>query len=152
MINMKGYSVLNFPEQSAKARIIEANISLKDSINIAHYLRGMTLEQAKNAIDAAIDKKRAVRYFRYLDSVSHRRGSGPGRYPIRALRIFRKAVDNVEANAEFKNLNLEKLRIIHLTATKGKMLRRYSPKAYGRAGGLDRDLVNIEIIVEEVKE
>ncbi len=152
MINMKGYSVLNFPEQSAKARIIEANISLKDSINIAHYLRGMTLEQAKNAIDAAIDKKRAVKYFRYLDSVSHRRGSGPGRYPIRALRIFRKAVDNVEANAEFKNLNLEKLRIIHLTATKGKMLRRYSPKAYGRAGGLDRDLVNIEIIVEEVKE
>ncbi len=152
MINMKGYSVLNFPEQSAKARIIEANISLKDSINIAHYLRGMTLEQAKNAIDAAIDKKRAVRYFRYLDSVSHRRGSGPGRYPIRALRIFRKAVDNVEANAEFKNLNLEKLRIIHLTATKGKMLRRYAPKAYGRAGGLDRDLVNIEIIVEEVKE
>ena len=152
MINMKGYSILNFPEQSAKARIIEANISLKDSINIAHYLRGMTLEQAKNAIDAAIDKKRAVRYFRYLDSVSHRRGSGPGRYPIRALRIFRKAVDNVEANAEFKNLNLEKLRIIHLTATKGKMLRRYAPKAYGRAGGLDRDLVNIEIIVEEVKE
>jgi large subunit ribosomal protein L22 len=152
VINMKGYSVLNFPEQSAKARIIEANISLKDSINIAHYLRGMTLEQAKNAIDAAIDKKRAVKYFRYLDSVSHRRGSGPGRYPIRALRIFRKAVDNVEANAEFKNLNLEKLRIIHLTATKGKMLRRYSPKAYGRAGGLDRDLVNIEIIVEEVKE
>ena len=152
MINMKGYSVLNFPEQSAKARIIEANISLKDSINIAHYLRGMTLEQAKNAIDAAIDKKRAVKYFRYLDSVSHRRGSGPGRYPIRALRIFRKAVDNVEANAEFKNLNLEKLRIIHLTATKGKMLRRYAPKAYGRAGGLDRDLVNIEIIVEEVKE
>ena len=149
---MKGYSVLNFPEQSAKARIIEANISLKDSINIAHYLRGMTLEQAKNAIDAAIDKKRAVKYFRYLDSVSHRRGSGPGRYPIRALRIFRKAVDNVEANAEFKNLNLEKLRIIHLTATKGKMLRRYAPKAYGRAGGLDRDLVNIEIIVEEVKE
>lgn len=143
---------MNFPEQSAKARIIEANISLKDSINIAHYLRGMTLEQAKNAIDAAIDKKRAVRYFRYLDSVSHRRGSGPGRYPIRALRIFRKAVDNVEANAEFKNLNLEKLRIIHLTATKGKMLRRYAPKAYGRAGGLDRDLVNIEIIVEEVKE
>ena len=143
---------MNFPEQSAKARINEANISLKDSINIAHYLRGMTLEKAKNAIDAAIEKKQAVRYFRYLDSVSHRRGSGPGRYPVRALRIFRKAVDNVEANAEFKNLNLEKLRIIHLTATKGRMLKRYAPKAYGRAGGLDRDLVNIEIVVEEVKE
>lgn len=143
---------MNFPEQSARARIIEANISLKDSINIAHYLRGMTLDKAKSAIDAAIEKKQAVRYFRYLDSVSHRRGSGPGRYPVRALRIFRKAVDNVEANAEFKNLNLEKLRIIHLTATKGRMLKRYTPKAYGRAGGLDRDLINIEIVVEEVKE
>jgi large subunit ribosomal protein L22 len=152
VINMKGYSTLNFPEQSARARIIEANISLKDSINIAHYLRGMTLDKAKSAIDAAIEKKQAVRYFRYLDSVSHRRGSGPGRYPVRALRIFRKAVDNVEANAEFKNLNLEKLRIIHLTATKGRMLKRYTPKAYGRAGGLDRDLINIEIVVEEVKE
>jgi len=149
---MKGYSTLNFPEQSAKARIVEANISLKDSINIAHFIRGMTLDQAKETIDSAILKKKPIKYFRYLDSVSHRRGSGPGRYPVRALKVFRKAVDNVEANAEFKNLNLEKLRIIHLVATKGRMLKRFTPKAYGRAGGLDRDLVNIEIVVEEVKE
>ncbi len=149
---MKGYSLQNFPEQSAKSRIVEANISLKDSINIAHYLRGMSLNAAKENIDLAIEKKKPVRYFRYLDSVSHRRGSGPGRFPVRALKVFKRLVDNVEANAEFKNLNLEKLKVVHLSATKGKMLKRYAPKAHGSAGGLDRDLVNVEIVVEEVNE
>lgn len=152
MINMKGYSIEQFPEQSARSRIVEANISLKDAINIAHYLRGMTLSAAKKAVELGIEKKKPVKYFRYLDSVSHRTGTGPGRYPVRALKIFKKALDNAEANAEFKNLDLEKLVVRHLAATKGQMLKRYAPKAYGRAGGLDRDLVNIEVVVEEVKD
>lgn len=152
MIDMKGYSIVEFPEQSARARIVEANISLKDSVNIAHYLRGRSLENAKKIIEGGIAKETPIKYFRYLDSVSHRRASGPGRYPVRALKAFQRLVESVEANAEFKNLNTEKLVISHISANKGRMLKRYAPKAYGRAGGLDRDMINIEIVVEEKSE
>lgn len=152
MIDMKGYSIVEFPEQSARARIVESNISLKDSINIAHFLRGKTLDGAKRIIDDGIAKKAPIKYFRYLDSVSHRRATGPGRYPVRALKAFQKLVEGAEANAEFKNLNTEKLVISHIAASKGKMLKRYAPKAYGRAGSKNRDMVNIEIVVEEKSE
>lgn len=149
MIAMKGYSITEFPEQSARARIVEANISLKDSVNIAHFLKGRTLQDAKKVVEGGMAKKTPIKYFRYLDSVSHRRASGPARYPVRALKTFQRILESVEANAEFKNLDTEKLRISHLSVSKGRMLKRYAPKAHGRAGGLDRDMINIEIVVEE---
>ncbi len=149
---MKGYSVKEFPEKSAIARGVDLNISLKDSVNIAHYLKGMTLTQARDAIERGIKKEKAVPYFRYLDSVSHRRGTGPGRYPVRALKAFGQVLDNAEANAEFKNLDTETLVIVHIAATKGRMIKKYLPKAHGRAAAWFKDLINVEVVLEEVSE
>lgn len=39
-MHMKGYSIQNVGERSARARGKELDISLKDSVNIAHFLRG----------------------------------------------------------------------------------------------------------------
>lgn len=149
---MKGYSITELPERSAIARAREVDISLKDAVNIAHHLKGKSLELAKKIVDEAMEKKRSIPYFRYLDSVSHRRGSGPGRYPIKALKAFKEVIENAEANAEFKSLDSENLRIKHIAATKGRMLKKYLPKAYGRSGAFFKDLVNIEIVLEEVEQ
>ena len=149
---MKGYSITELPERSAIARAREVDISLKDAINIAHHLKGKSLELAKRIVDEAIEKKRPIPYFRYLDSISHRRGSGPGKYPVKALKAFRDVIANAEANAEFKSLDNDNLRIKHLAATKGRMIKKYLPKAYGRSGAFFKDLVNIEIVLEEVEQ
>ncbi len=149
---MKGYSVTEFPEKSAIARVKEADISLKDAVNIAHYLRGKKLERAKDILDGVVVKKTPVPYFRYLDSVSHRRGIGPGRYPVKAAKAFQELLNNAEANAEFKSLNMESLVVKHIAASKGRMLKKYTPKAYGRAGANFKDLINLEIVVEEAEE
>ncbi len=69
---MKGYAITEFPERSAIARVREADISLKDAVNIAHFLRGMPLDRAKKTLERVIAKQEPVPYFRYLDSVSHR--------------------------------------------------------------------------------
>lgn len=149
---MKGYSITEVPEKGAIARVKEADISLKDAVNIAHYLRGKNLERVRAIIDGVIEKKTPVPYFRYLDSVSHRRGMGPGRYPVKAAKAFRELLDNAEANAEFKSLNTEALVVTHIAASKGRMIKKYSPKAYGRAGANFKDLINLEIVLEEVEE
>lgn len=47
---MKGYAITEFPERSAIARVREADISLKDAVNIAHFLRGMPLDRAKRLL------------------------------------------------------------------------------------------------------
>ena len=149
---MKGYSITEIPEKSAIARVKETDISLKDAVNIAHFLRGKKLERVRDLIDGVIEKKTPVPYFRYLDSVSHKKGMGPGRYPVKAAKAFRELIDNAEANAEFKSLNMDALVVKHIAASKGRMIKKYTPKAYGRAGANFKDLINLEIVLEEVEE
>ncbi len=147
---MKGYSIKEIGEKSAIAKGVDLNISLKDSVNIAHHLRGKKLTHAREIIDRAIKKEIPIPYFRYLDSVSHRKGKvGPGRFPVKALKAFRDVLDNAEANAEFKNLDTGNLVIVHISAYKGRMIKNYTPKAYGRSGGLNRDLITLEVVLEE---
>lgn len=151
-MKMKGYSVSEFPERSAIAKVREADISMKDAVNIAHHVRGMTLERAKDTLEKVIAKESPIPYFRYLDSVSHKRGMGPGRYPVKAAKAFMELLNGVEANAEFKSLNTDSLIIKHIAASKGRMIKKYSPKAYGRAGAFFKDLVNLEVVAEEASE
>ncbi len=149
MIEMKGYTVKEFPEKSAHGRIVDADISLKDAVNIAHNLRGMKLSSAKDLGERVLRKESPIKYFRYLDSVSHRKGNGPGRYPVKAMKVFMDLLSNVEANAEFKGMQVENLVLRVISATKGGMIKRYRPKAYGRAGQFFKDQINIEAIVVE---
>ena len=149
---MKGYAITEFPERSAIARVREADISLKDAVNIAHFLRGMPLDRAKKKLERVIAKQEPVPYFRYLDSVSHRKGSGPGRYPVKAAKSFLELLTSVESNAEFKSLDTDSIVIRHIAASKGRMIKKFTPKAYGRAGANFKDLINLEILVEEVTE
>ncbi len=149
---MKGYSIEEIPEKSARAMKKGCNISPKDAVNIAHNIRGMNLTKAMDFLNRVIKKEEPVRYFRYLDSVSHRKGAGPGRYPVKACEHFIQLLENVEANAEFKGLDTDNLKIIYVSADKGMILKRYMPKAYGRAGANNRDLVNLSVVVEEVEQ
>lgn len=149
---MKYYSMKEIPDKTAKALKKDCNISFKDAVNIARYIRGMKLQKAKEVLNEVIDKKRPVPYFRYLDSVSHRKSMGPGRYPVKATLHFLQLLEAVDANAEFKGLDTDNLKIISINANKGAMLKRYSPKAYGRAGANNRDLVHLTVIVQEEEE
>ncbi|MHB1439557.1 MAG: 50S ribosomal protein L22 [Cuniculiplasma sp.] len=148
---MKGYSIIEMSEKSARSIRKNCNISLKDAVNIAHNIKGMDLAKAEDLLEAVMKKERPIKYFRYLDSVSHRKGYGPGRYPVRAVKQFQSLIGNVKANAEFKGLDTDSLKIVMVTADKGPMLKRFTPKAYGRAGANNRDMVHLSIVVEEVE-
>ena len=149
---MKGYSINEIPEHSSKGRLYEQDVSLKDAVNVAHFLRGLNLQVAKDTLDLVIEKKKPVPYFRYLDSVSHKKAVGPGRYPVKTARAFMKLLANVESNAEFNGLNTDNLKIVHVAASKGRMIKKYLPKAQGRSGASFKDLVNLEIVVQEEEE
>lgn len=149
---MKGYSINEIPEHSSRGRLYEQDVSLKDAVNVAHFLRGMNLQVAKDTLDLVIEKKKPVPYFRYLDSVSHKKAVGPGRYPVKTARAFMKLLANVESNAEFNGLNTDNLKIVHVAASKGRMIKKYLPKAQGRSGASFKDLVNLEIVVQEEEE
>ncbi len=146
------YSIKVEGDKYAKAFGRNLPISLKDSVNLCRALKGMRLEDAKDYLEDVIKKKRAVPYFRYLDSVSHRKGMGPGKYPVKEAKHILKVLENAEANAEDKELDTDNVYIMHIAAHKGEVYKRYMPRAQGRSTEIRRDMVHIEVILEEREE
>ncbi len=146
------YSIKVEGEKYAKAYGKNMPLSLKDSVNLCRALKGMRLDAAKEYLEDVVRKKRAVPYFRYLDSVSHKKGIGPGRYPVKEAKYILKVLENAEANAENKELDTDSLYIMHIAAHKGEIYKRYRPRAMGRSTEIRKEHVHIEVILEEKEE
>lgn len=81
--------------------------------------------------------------------IGHKKGSlGPGRYPQKAASEILKLIESAEANAEYKGLESEKMRIAHIAAHRGRVIRGMIPRAFGRATANNTPTTTIEIILE----
>jgi large subunit ribosomal protein L22 len=101
-----------------------------------------------------MEKKQAVPYRRYNKEVSHKRGLQgwySGRYPVKAAGEILAVLDGLEANAESKGLDLERLRLIHAVAQRARVLKRYIPRAFGRSSPNFENLCHIELVAEETR-
>lgn len=140
----------------AKAVIWDVPVHPKVMREVAAAIKGMRVDQAKKYLKRVIEKKEAVPFRRAHGKQAHRRGLADrwgwpiGRYPVKAAKYMLKLLDNVENNAAQKQLDIERLKIIHVAAHKGLVLKRWMPRAYGRATPKNRMHSHIEIIVEEV--
>jgi large subunit ribosomal protein L22 len=151
-----GYSIIAEeldPEKTVKASGREIRVSHKHSREICHTIKGMMLTKAKGYLRDVIDKQKAVPFKRYCKKAGHRRGlvnSFAGRYPIKASARVLKVLENAEANAENKGLDVDKLRIIHAAAYPGMKIKRFTPRAHGRASPKYEIMTHIEIVLGEI--
>lgn len=148
-----GYSLATYdPTTMVRASGRELRISPKAAREICAVIKDMMLEEAKDFLRKVIEKKVAVPYRRYKKKVPHRRGlGGAGRYPVKAASRILEVLENAEANAEYKGLDVEKLKIIHASAYPGAKIKRYMPRAFGRATPKFETLCHVEIVLQEVK-
>ncbi|MCS7099103.1 MAG: 50S ribosomal protein L22 [Sulfolobales archaeon] len=154
------YSVrLRDESRIAKAVLWDAPISRKEAYEILKVLRGMKLTDAKKFLEDVIAMKRAVPYSRYKLSIAHKSGladsfpkwkSPIGRYPVKTAKYILKLLSNLENNAESKGLDVERLAIVHAAAHRGPYLKRWMPRAFGRATPKFRSLTHVEMMVKEV--
>ncbi|UCD43854.1 MAG: 50S ribosomal protein L22 [Candidatus Bathyarchaeota archaeon] len=141
------------PDRTAIASGRDLRISPKATREICRYLRGMRLERAKDVLQEVIELKKPVPYFRHRKKVAHRRGVqgfDAGRFPQKAAGEVLKVLRSVEANAEFKGLYTDRLKIIHIAAHRGRVLKNYIPRAFGRSSPYFNHLTHIEVAVEEI--
>ncbi len=151
-----GYSV-KFRDESriAKAMMWDVPVHPKIMREVAAAVKGMKLEEAKKFLERVIAKEEAVPFRRAHGKQAHRRGLAAkwgwpvGRYPVKAARYMLKLLNNVENNAEDKGLEIERLRIIHVAAHKGITLKRWMPRAFGRASPKFRVHSHVEVVVRE---
>ncbi|HID17903.1 TPA: 50S ribosomal protein L22, partial [Candidatus Bathyarchaeota archaeon] len=93
--------------------------------------------------------KRPVPFKRYKKEVPHRRMDEKwyaGRYPVKAAKRILRLLEELEANAEYKGMDAENLVIIHAASQRGRKIRKYIPRAFGRATPYFETLTHVELV------
>lgn len=151
-----GYSVTGLdPDRTVKASGRELRVSHKAAREVCNAVKGMNLDEAKDFLQQVISKKKPVPFSRFKKKAGHRHGlqkAFAGRFPVKAARKVLGVLEGAEANAEYKGLDAERLRIIHASAYPGMKIKRYIPRAFGRASPRFEKLCHIELVLEQREE
>lgn len=151
-----GYSIKELDaEKTAKASGRELSVSPKHAREVCKTIKGMHLDKAKRYLEQVMAKKQSVPFRRFTKKLGHRHGMHKamvGKYPIKAAKEVLKVLESAEGNAEFKALDVERLRIIHASAYPGIKLKRSIPRAFGRSSPKNKTLTHVEIVLEEGEE
>ncbi|MBI4152090.1 50S ribosomal protein L22 [Candidatus Woesearchaeota archaeon] len=130
-------------EHQASARSLSIPVSTKHSIEIAKAVRYKTTTYAKKFLEDVVALKRAVEFKTYNRNVGHKVGMAAGRFPQKAAQQFLKLLHSVEANAQFRGLNVDDLKIVKLTANLASI-----PMGGGRQRHKTKR-THLEIVVKE---
>jgi large subunit ribosomal protein L22 len=140
----------------AKAVQYDIPVSIKVMREVVAAIRGLKVSEAKEFLNRVIELKEPVPFRRYKGKQAHKRGLADkwkwpiGRYPVKAAKYLLRLLEHAEANAENKGLDRDKLVIVHIAAHKGMTLKRWMPRAFGRATPKFRRTSHVEVVVEEV--
>jgi len=147
------YAFQNYDRtRHVRASLREKTISHKHAREIAVKIKGMSIETARDYLQDVVRLKRAVPFKRYNNEVGHKSDTGvmAGRYPQKAATEFVKLIDNLESNAEYRGMDLDRLKIINATVHKGRKLQRFTPRAMGRASPKVDILTHVELVAQEI--
>lgn len=141
---MYKYSFQKYNANMAKAVGLSLPISMKQSREICNFIREKNVQKVKEILEKVTNKELAVPFTRFNRDVGHKKGIAAGRYPAKAASEIKKLVENVEANAQFKGLNVNNLVIVHAIVKNAAR-----PFHFGRQRGRKMRRAHVEIIVEE---
>ena len=135
-----------------RASVREKDFSHKHAREIGRAIKGMPVERARDFLNRVANLESAVPMRRFNRQVGHRSDPGvmAGRYPQKAAKRFLWLLDNLEATAEFKGMDVERLRIINVTTHKGTIIKRFIPRAQGRSSANNNTRTHAEMVAVEV--
>ena len=146
------FSFQNFDNtKHVRAAIREKPISHKHAREIALAIKGLSIEKARDYLLDVTNLKRSIPFKRYKNQVGHKSDPGTmsGRYPQKAATEILRLLDNLESNAEYKGMDMDRLKIINATVHKGRLLKRFIPRAMGRSSPKNNALIHVEIVAQE---
>lgn len=141
------------PEKSVKAMGCDLRTSFKNTYNVAQAIKGWKLEEAKQYLQAVIDKKRTVPFRRFKSGVSRNAQTKEfkttqGRWPEKSAKIVLSLLKNAESNAEYSSLSdVESLVISHIQVQRAAPGRRRTYRAHGRINAYMSTPCHIEMIL-----
>ncbi|HJJ22698.1 MAG TPA: 50S ribosomal protein L22 [Nitrosopumilus sp.] len=148
-----GYAFQNYDAtRHVRSSLREKDISHKHAREVAVAIKGLSIEKARDYLLAVVSKDRAIAFRRFKNQVGHKSDPGmmSGRYPQKTAKEFIKVLDNLESNAEYKGMDLDRLKIINATVHKGVVVKRFTPRAMGRATPKNNVLTHVELVAQEI--
>ena len=133
----KKYSREPMSEKSVKARGKDLRVHYKNTWETAKMLKGKSIKESIRYLNDVLEHKRCVPIVRYNSHVS-RTGSASqfgvtqGRWPQKSVKIVMNILKNLEANAQAKQLEVDKLVIRHVQVNRAQRGRRRTYRAHGR--------------------
>jgi len=135
----------------AKASGTELRIKYKDTIEICAAIQGMNAKKAQEYLQKVLDRKEYIPIKKTKKQGGHKPGMSPfGKHPVKAVDAILKVLNAAIANAEFKGLDIENLKIISALSLRGHKMRKQRPQ--GRQALYATHLATVQIFVEEVSE
>ncbi|MGC8649146.1 MAG: 50S ribosomal protein L22, partial [Candidatus Micrarchaeia archaeon] len=131
------YSFNQKSKDIAFASLKDINANFKDLIAVCDSIRYKSLPLALESLDYVINDKKPILYRKYNKYMGarHELNGRKGRTPIKCAKIVRKVLINAMANADNKGMDVDSLYVVHASANKGVIARRYPPKGALFAGG-----------------
>lgn len=136
-------------DADAKGMITEADMSPKMTVETCRAIKGMKVNKAKEYLKKVIKQEEFVPLTKHNKKQPHRKGGQPGKYPEKVCKKILKLIENIENNAEQKNIDPEELKIVHTAAHKSRALKRVFPKGTRRKNR-KKEQVNVEMMAKRV--
>lgn len=128
----------------AKAVGNNLRVSWKHCTEIGRFVKGDTIEKAKNKLERVVEKDLAVPATKFDSDAGHQAGQGKGFYPEKAAEEVLDLLNLAEANAENEGLNTASLEVQEFITNKGPKIR--TPK---RHRGRSIKSAHVKIVVGE---
>jgi large subunit ribosomal protein L22 len=149
------YSVDADPDTTAKGMLRERPMSLKHSKAIARAIKGRTLADAREYLEAVREGEQSVPVKQHNSGTGHRKdieGWDAGRYPEKVSGEFLTLLDNVSNNADQRGFEADEMEILHVAAHKVGERQGRKPRAFGRASEWNTTEVDVELIAQQPEE
>ncbi|TXT53739.1 MAG: 50S ribosomal protein L22 [Candidatus Thorarchaeota archaeon] len=148
------YSIIGIdPDRTAIASGRNMRCSPKFSREVCKAIKGMMLDKAIDYLEAVIEEKAWVPYRRHKKKRGHHSGMKKwpsGGHPVKPAQMILKIVRNAEANADNKGLDIDRLRVMHAAAHRGRTYKAFIERAFGRSSPYFENTTHVEIVLEEV--
>ena len=150
----RNYCIEINSNKTAKAMAKNLPISTKYAEEMSKILKGMHLAKAKAYLNRILKMEDFLPLRKYNKKVAHRKGNSKlgvksGRYPQKVAQAFLTLLDSVEANAEFKDLDTEKLLITHIYSSQGYRRPKLQPQGHIAGRRRFSKSTHLEVIVTE---
>lgn len=146
-------------EKTSKSRGSHLRVHFKHCREIAHYTNGMNVQKALKFLDDVLAFKSCVPFVRFTGGIGGtaqakqvKAPGNRGRWPVKAVAVYKDLLTNAVANGETKGLDPDMLVITHSQCNRAPAGRRRTYRAHGRIGKYASQPAHIEIILTEKAE